>query len=104
MDRPATTAAAWPDGSRGAEIQGRGGLSDGEQSLQPRITHYTDRDIDSHMGQTQATEERSRCLNCGFSAPDGDDAWERIEVPGLGRMSQCPECTSTNLITGISIS
>ncbi|AGB16947.1 hypothetical protein Halru_2362 [Halovivax ruber XH-70] len=55
------------------------------------------------MGQTQAPPKRSRCLNCGFSAPDGDDAWERVDVPGLGRMSQCPECTSTNLITGISI-
>lgn len=43
---------------------------------------------------------KSRCLNCGFEAPGGDDAWLRIEVPGLGRMTQCPECHSTNIITG----
>ncbi|MFC3957914.1 hypothetical protein [Halovivax cerinus] len=55
------------------------------------------------MGQKQAAPTHSRCLNCGYSAPDGDDTWNRIDVPGLGRMSQCPECTSTNLITGISI-
>lgn len=79
-------------------------ILDVEQSVQSWVTHYTNRDKGYRMGQTQATAERSRCLNCGFSAPDGDDAWEKIEVPGLGRMSQCPECTSTNLITGISIS
>lgn len=56
-----------------------------------------------HMAQEQSTQERSRCLNCGFTAPAGDDAWDRIDVPGLGRMSQCPKCKSTDLITGISI-
>ncbi|WP_290819008.1 hypothetical protein [Halovivax sp.] len=55
------------------------------------------------MGKTQTTVERSRCVNCGFTAPDGDDAWRRIDVPGLGRMSQCPECASTNILTGVSI-
>ena len=42
----------------------------------------------------------SRCLNCGFEAPDGDDEWLRVDVPGLGRMTQCPSCNSTNIITG----
>lgn len=46
------------------------------------------------------TLERSRCLNCGFEAPGGDDAWLRLEVPKLGRMTQCPNCNSTNVITG----
>ena len=55
------------------------------------------------MAQEQPTQELSRCLNCGFSAPSGDDAWKRIDVPGLGRMCQCPKCTSTNVITGIAI-
>ena len=55
------------------------------------------------MGESITEPKRSRCLNCGFSAPDGSDEWRRIEVPGLGRMSQCPECTSTDLITGKSI-
>lgn len=55
------------------------------------------------MAHSATTIGRSRCVNCGFEAPDGDDAWRRIEVPGLGRMSQCPECESTNVITGVSI-
>ncbi|SIR58515.1 hypothetical protein SAMN05421752_101115 [Natronorubrum thiooxidans] len=42
---------------------------------------------------------QSRCRNCGFEAPGGDDAWGRIEVPKLGRMTQCPECGSTDVIT-----
>ncbi|WP_263018194.1 hypothetical protein [Natronobiforma cellulositropha] len=42
----------------------------------------------------------SRCLNCGFEAPSGDDAWLEVHVPGLGRMTQCPDCNSTNIITG----
>ncbi|WP_168927062.1 hypothetical protein [Natronorubrum aibiense] len=42
---------------------------------------------------------KSRCRNCGFEAPGGDDTWRRIEVPKLGRMTQCPECESTDIIT-----
>lgn len=45
----------------------------------------------------QTTLDRSRCLNCGFEAPGGDDEWVRLDVPGLGRMSQCPECKSTDV-------
>ena len=41
----------------------------------------------------------SRCCNCGFEAPGGDDAWRRIDVPKLGRMTQCPHCESTDVIT-----
>lgn len=55
------------------------------------------------MASDATTVERSRCVNCGFQAPDGADDWRRIDVPGLGRMSQCPECHSTNVITGVSI-
>lgn len=46
-----------------------------------------------------ATVDRSRCRNCGFEAPGGDDAWVRIDVPKLGQMTQCPECESTDVIT-----
>ncbi|WP_201293985.1 hypothetical protein [Natronorubrum halalkaliphilum] len=42
---------------------------------------------------------QSRCRNCGFEAPGGDDAWLRIDVPKLGRMTQCPDCNSTDVIT-----
>ncbi|MFC6718601.1 hypothetical protein ACFQGT_01380 [Natrialbaceae archaeon GCM10025810] len=52
------------------------------------------------MASESAATDRSRCVNCGFEAPGGDDAWRRLEVPGLGRMTQCPECESTNVITG----
>ncbi len=52
------------------------------------------------MASESTTVEMSRCLNCGFEAPCGDDEWVRIDVPGLGRMTQCPNCNSTNVITG----
>ncbi|WP_312912143.1 hypothetical protein [Natronosalvus caseinilyticus] len=52
------------------------------------------------MAMQPPSGRHSRCLNCGFEAPGGDDAWVRLEVPGLGRMTQCPECESTNVMTG----
>lgn len=42
----------------------------------------------------------SRCLNCGFSAASGSDEWARVEVPKLGRLTQCPDCDSTNVTSG----
>ncbi len=51
------------------------------------------------MVSDSATAELSRCRNCGFEAPGGSDEWQRIEVPKLGRMTQCPECESTDVIT-----
>ncbi|WP_175607202.1 hypothetical protein [Natrinema saccharevitans] len=51
------------------------------------------------MAQDQATRGQSRCRNCGFEAPGGDDDWRRIDVPKLGRMTQCPDCESTDVIT-----
>ncbi len=45
------------------------------------------------------TLEQSRCRNCGFEAQGGADDWQRIDVPKLGQMTQCPECESTNVIT-----
>lgn len=43
---------------------------------------------------------RSRCRQCGFAAKGGSDQWTTIEVPKLGRMTQCPRCESTDVITG----
>ncbi len=40
-----------------------------------------------------------RCLECGFEAPPGSDAWSRVEHPPLGTLTQCPECGSTNTHT-----
>ncbi|MDJ1433871.1 hypothetical protein [Halostagnicola sp. A-GB9-2] len=52
------------------------------------------------MAYESGTVTRSRCLNCGFEAEGGSTEWRRLEVPKLGRMTQCPECKSTNVITG----
>ncbi len=52
------------------------------------------------MASESTASEESRCLNCGFEAPGGDDRWNRLEVPGIGRMTQCPDCESTDVITG----
>jgi hypothetical protein len=52
-----------------------------------------------------ATEQqpRSRCLTCGFRAASGSEEWLSIDVPKLGAVTQCPECGSTDVTTGISI-
>jgi predicted Zn-ribbon and HTH transcriptional regulator len=42
--------------------------------------------------------QRSHCLNCGFEADP--DEWDAVEVPSLGNMTRCPECGSTNVMTG----
>ena len=48
------------------------------------------------------TEERpmSRCLNCGFTAESGGPEWDAVESPPLGVLTQCPECGSTDVMTG----
>jgi predicted RNA-binding Zn-ribbon protein involved in translation (DUF1610 family) len=51
------------------------------------------------MASGTSTLGASRCRNCGFEAPGGDDAWVRLDVPKLGRMTQCPECGSTDVMT-----
>ncbi|WP_224269317.1 hypothetical protein [Haloprofundus salinisoli] len=43
---------------------------------------------------------RSRCLNCGYEAPSGGDEWDHVDVPRLGGMTRCPECGSTNVMSG----
>jgi hypothetical protein len=42
----------------------------------------------------------SRCLNCGFSAASGGVEWGSVEVPRLGGFTQCPNCNSTNVMSG----
>ncbi len=51
------------------------------------------------MASNTALHGQSRCRNCGFEAPGGGDEWRRIVVPKLGRMTQCPNCESTDVIT-----
>ena len=48
-------------------------------------------------------QPRSRCLTCGFEAVSGGDEWHTVTMPTLGSVTQCPECESTDIRTGISI-
>ena len=43
------------------------------------------------------TPRPSLCLNCGFEARPGE--WETVDAPPLGRMTQCPECKSTDVMS-----
>ncbi len=54
------------------------------------------RDMATNPGQAL----QSRCRNCGFEATGGSEEWNQIEIPKLGRMTQCPDCESTDVITG----
>lgn len=45
----------------------------------------------------QTIQHPSLCLNCGFEAES--DEWGSVDVPPLGRMTQCPECRSTNVMS-----
>lgn len=46
------------------------------------------------------TASLSRCKNCRFEAPSGSDRWDAVESPPLGTLTQCPECGSTDVMTG----
>lgn len=48
------------------------------------------------MAREQEAPE-SRCLKCGFTAPSGGTAWNRVDVPSLGALTQCPNCDSTDV-------
>jgi NAD-dependent SIR2 family protein deacetylase len=47
---------------------------------------------------TTDSEERARCVDCGFTAPPGSDAWVPVEHPPLGTLPSCPECDSTDIV------
>lgn len=78
---------------------GRGTRWDRRRSSAAEQIPMCDYNIVRAMVSDQITHGRSRCRNCGFEAPGGDDEWRRIEVPKLGRMTQCPNCESTDIIT-----
>lgn len=40
----------------------------------------------------------SHCTTCGFEADTG--GWDAVEAPPLGEITQCPECGSTNVVSG----
>ena len=48
------------------------------------------------MSGTPAGSTRLTCQQCGFTAPVGD-AWDEVDHPPLGTLTQCPECGSTRI-------
>jgi len=46
------------------------------------------------------TQSTSQCRRCGFTAASGSDEWNEIRAPPFNRITQCPECGSTDVITG----
>lgn len=49
------------------------------------------------MAEQQDTRQL-HCTNCGLEATAGDDQWETVTDPALGALTQCPDCTSTDII------
>lgn len=43
--------------------------------------------------------QRAQCIECGFEAPAGGDAWDAVDHPPLGTVTRCPECGSTDVHT-----
>jgi len=45
-----------------------------------------------------ATSERPLiCSNCGFEASADNDDWSSVDHPPVGTLTQCPECSSTDV-------
>lgn len=53
------------------------------------------------MSLDRTERTRSRCLNCGFEAETGGEAWNAVEAPPFDRVTQCPDCDSTDVTTGL---
>jgi hypothetical protein len=49
------------------------------------------------MSEQRSTHPRRKCIGCGFEAAAGSDAWETVNHPSLGSLTQCPECGSTDV-------
>jgi transposase len=46
------------------------------------------------------SQSKSVCRSCGYIAVSGSDNWNRISAPPFRRITQCPECGSTDVISG----
>jgi len=55
------------------------------------------------MAQDTESRPMSRCQGCGFEAESGSSEWDTVESPPIGELTQCPECGSTDVMTGRSI-
>ena len=40
---------------------------------------------------------QSTCFDCGFEAASESEAWDEVEHPPIGTLTQCPECGSTDV-------
>ena len=49
------------------------------------------------MAITTDSNSISVCRQCGYQAASGSDEWNRISAPPFGRITQCPECGSTDV-------
>ncbi|ATW88684.1 hypothetical protein halTADL_1932 [Halohasta litchfieldiae] len=49
------------------------------------------------MATTADSQSKSVCRRCGFTAVSGSDDWNRISAPPFRRVTQCPECRSTDV-------
>lgn len=56
------------------------------------------------MAQNAEGRPMSRCQRCGFRAESGSSEWKTVESPPIGELTQCPDCGSTDVMTGLSIS
>lgn len=45
--------------------------------------------------------EQAQCIGCGFEAPAGSDVWETVNHPPIGVVTQCPDCGSTDVHSGV---
>ena len=55
------------------------------------------------MAQNADSRPMSRCQRCGFRSESGSSEWDAVESPPMGTLTRCPECGSTDVLTGLSI-
>lgn len=49
--------------------------------------------------EDERTPDQVKCIACGFESDAGGGDWAEAEHPGLGTITACPECGSTNTTT-----
>lgn len=61
------------------------------------LVEAIDRETDKSTAPSTSTAPEAICDDCGFTAPVGDDAWDKVDYPPLGTISRCVECGSTKV-------
>ena len=54
-----------------------------------------------HMARSSSERPMSQCRGCGFEAASGGDEWAAVSSPPFRTVTQCPECGSTDVVTGL---